>query len=91
MLKQAEKNDIGYYFPLQVCGNKTVSDKYRGCGNGYIVVCKGTGDVIDMAYGLGESVQNVGMCEINGVEVVAESDDTISYRCNFSCYQACLF
>jgi hypothetical protein len=68
--------------------------KYRGCGNGQIIVKKESGVVVDMDY-LDEADwiikdQNVNMHE-NAGEVLDEDDNTITFRANFSRCQACLF
>lgn len=69
-------------------------DKYRGCGNGFIVVDKATNQVVDMAYsddGVSRlDDQNMEMCADAG-RVIKEDQRTITYRVNFSCWTACLF
>jgi hypothetical protein len=71
-----------------------LESKYRGCGNGQIVVDKESRVVVDMDY-LDEADwivkdQNVNMHDDAG-EVLGETDKTITFRANFSRCQACLF
>ena len=68
--------------------------KYHGCGNGQIVINKHSNELLDMDY-LDENDMviddnNIEMREDAG-EVLNQTKLTITYRANFSCYDACLF
>lgn len=71
-----------------------LDSKYHGCGNGIVVFDKGTGAILDFDYTDSKlrpiPEQNVAMTKQAG-KVVREDDKTITYRCNFSSYQICLF
>jgi hypothetical protein len=74
--------------------NALADEKYKGCGNGQIVVAE-DGTVVDMDY-LDEAdwiikEQNIVLHDDAGeVLGVTEEGHTI-YRVNFSCGSACLF
>lgn len=84
-------NEHGKYYGLN---SDLLDHKYKGCGNGQIVIDKNTDAVISMDYldGCDQPIseQNVRMHTDAG-EVIRENDSTITYRANFSCCQACLF
>lgn len=68
--------------------------KYHGCGNGYVTVDKDE-KVIDFGY-LDEDDkelegQNINMADKAGELMREDADGSKTYRCNFSCTQACLF
>ena len=69
-------------------------DKYRGCGNGIVVVDKQTDQVLDWSYTDQRlrriNDQNLFMCEDAG-RVIKDDDKTTTYRANFSCGDALLF
>jgi hypothetical protein len=96
MPKLHEVNHFGVYYRLSLPEHlgDDVERRYRGCGSGFIVVDKATDRVMDMSYASdGVSIvreQNVSMCSDAG-RVLAEDDEKIVYRANFSCYTACLF
>jgi len=88
------ENNNGVYYDLPDRFSHEHEDKYHGCGNGSITIDKASGAVIDMAY-LDEDdkpmpEQNIMMHPKAG-EILDENDFTITYRANFSCWQACLF
>ena len=85
-----QENNLGVFYSLPM----GLSNKYRGCGNGKIVVNTNNDEVIDFDY-LDEKdeiikEQNVAMHQDAG-EVLLVADHYTTYRANFSCYQACLF
>lgn len=71
-----------------------LEQKYKGCGNGIVVIEKGTRKVLDFDYTdsklrpLGQ--QNINMTKSAGKKI-REDDATITYRANFSSCQVCLF
>jgi len=71
-----------------------LESKYKGCGNGIVIIEKGTRKVLDFDYTdsklrpLGE--QNISMSKAAGKKI-REDDSTITYRANFSSCQVCLF
>jgi len=68
-------------------------DKYKGCGNGCVVVNDSTGMIIDMWYGTIDKKlddQNIDMTDQAG-KVVAKGKGKTTYIANFSCCDACLF
>ena len=73
---------------------RSLDHKYMGCGNGIVVVDKAKHQVIDFEYTDENlhplSEQNIAMCEDAG-RVVAENDNYITYRANFSSYTICLY
>jgi hypothetical protein len=74
--------------------NTLLKNKYKGCGNGIVIIEKGTRKVLDFDYTdsklrpLGE--QNISMTKSAGKKI-REDDSTITYRANFSSCQVCLF
>lgn len=84
-------NEHGRYYPIP---ETLMMKKYHGCGNGQIVLCKETDEILDMDY-LDEADwiiqdQNIAMHHLAG-EVLNEDEKRIIYRANFSCGSACLF
>lgn len=84
-------NNLGTWYDLP---DFLLDKKYHGCGNGQIVIEKESGQIVDMDY-LDEADwiiedQNIAMHPDAG-EVISETDQTITYRANFSCCTACLF
>ena len=70
-----------------------LSREYRGCGNGFVVIEKPTGLVLDMGYtenGKRIREQNIMMCDDAGT-ILRETKDKIKVRANFSCCTACLW
>jgi hypothetical protein len=71
-----------------------LESKYKGCGNGIVIIEKGTRKVLDFDYTdsklrpLGE--QNISMSKAAGKKI-REDEKTITYRANFSSCQVCLF
>lgn len=67
---------------------------YSGCGNGYILVNKETGKIIEMSYSDNghtiERKQNVAMADDAG-DIIWENDEVMAIRANFSSGQVCLF
>lgn len=73
---------------------RSLDHKYMGCGSGIVVVDKAKHQVIDFEYTDENlhplSEQNIFMCDDAG-RVVAENDNSITYRANFSSYTICLY
>ena len=71
-----------------------LDEKYRGCGNGIVVIHKPTNSVIDFDYTDGKlrplKEQNIVMSKQAGKKI-AEDDSKVTYRANFSSYTICLF
>ena len=84
-------NDLGVYYTIP---EKVGRKKYKGCGNGRIVVNRLTDEVIDMDY-LDDNLepldeQNIHMSDEAG-QILALTETTMIVRANFSCWHACLF
>jgi hypothetical protein len=71
-----------------------LSKKYKGCGNGIVVIEKNTRRVLDIDYTDSKlrpiKTQNISMTNTAGKKI-REDDATITYRANFSACQVCLF
>lgn len=70
-----------------------INVKYKGCGNGFVVIDKATGTVVDMAYtknGRRIKVQNICMSGEAGT-ILSNTKTKLKVRANFSCPNACLF
>lgn len=72
----------------------TLDHKYHGCGNGIVVFDKTTNKIVDFDYTDSRlrpiSEQNIAMTKQAGKKV-REDASTVTYRCNFSSYEICLF
>lgn len=73
---------------------RAIDHKYKGCGSGIAVIDKATNLVIDFEY-TDENLhpledQNIEMCEDAG-RIVAENENSITYRVNFSTYMIYLW
>lgn len=73
---------------------KALDKKYRGCGNGIVVIDKKTNKILDFDYTNSKlqplSEQNITMSRSAGKKI-REDEKTITYRCNFSSYEVCLY
>jgi len=71
-----------------------LESKYKGCGNGIVVIDKSTQTVIDFDYTTArlkpQKEQNISMTKSAGKKI-REDEKTITYRANFSSCQVCLF
>lgn len=71
-----------------------LKSKYKGCGNGIVIIEKGTRKVLDFDYTDSKlrplAEQNINMTKSAGKKI-RETDTTITYRANFSSCQVCLF
>jgi hypothetical protein len=71
-----------------------LESKYKGCGNGIVVIDKSTQTVIDFDYTTArlkpQKEQNISMTKSAGKKI-REDEQTITYRANFSSCQVCLF
>lgn len=89
MQQNRETNDEVYDIP-----KKLLKAKYKGCGNGIVVIDKSTRKVLDMDYTDSKlrplTEQNISMTKAAGKKI-REDDATITYRANFSSCQVCLF
>jgi hypothetical protein len=66
---------------------------YHGCGHGFVIIRKDTGQVTDMAYthnGKRINEQNIFMCDDAG-KILRDTKKHLKVRANFSCCMACLF
>lgn len=83
-------NNLGTYYSIPA----SMASKYRGCGNGRIIVQKSSNRIIDFSY-LDENDEPIGEQNIamhpDAGEILDENEHYITYRANFSCFQACLF
>ena len=68
--------------------------KYKGCGNGIVIIEKGTRKVLDFDYTDSKlrplGGQDISMSKAAGKKI-REDEKTITYRANFSSCQVCLF
>jgi len=89
MKENRATNALVYSIPAPL-----LESKYKGCGNGIVIIEKGTRKVLDFDYTdsklrpLGE--QNISMSKAAGKKI-REDNSTITYRANFSSCQVCLF
>jgi hypothetical protein len=71
-----------------------LESKYKGCGNGIVVIDKSTQTVVDFDYTSArlkpQKEQNISMTKSAGKKI-REDEKTITYRANFSSCQVCLF
>ena len=75
-----------------------LSDEYRGCGHGWIKICKTSDKVVQLSYSTDPlklvHEQNVECNDLSYQErtkPLMEDDEFVWMRCNFSCYEACRF
>ena len=85
------ENELGRYYQIP---ELIMMAKYKGCGNGQILVCNWTEEMLDMDY-LDEAnwviqEQNLNMHPDAG-EILNKNINTTIYRANFSSGSACLF
>lgn len=94
MIDLSRSHQLGRYYSLLDHFGEDKERRYRGCGNGFIVVSKATGEVVEMSY----ADDGVTICrEPNFVtcwdagSVLSENVEQVVYRVNFSMRKALLF
>ena len=89
MQENRKTNEKVYSIPREL-----LEKKYKGCGNGIVVIDKATNAVLDFDYTNSKlkpiNEQNINMTKAAGKKI-REDDGTITYRANFSSCQVCLF